>query len=62
MEELISEITAFRTAHSLSEWQFGELALGDRKFIRQLVDGREPRRATISKVREFMCTYRAEAA
>lgn len=57
METLLTDIDAFLDAHKLSEWQFGELALRDRYFIRQLRGGREPRSATIARVRQFMATY-----
>jgi hypothetical protein len=62
MDTLLSEIETFCGAHGLSEWQFGEHALNDRYFIRQFRDGREPRSATIAKVRQFMVTYSAKAA
>jgi hypothetical protein len=60
MEELLSDIETFIAAHEMSEWMFGESALRDRHFIRQLRDKREPRRATIAKVRNFMASYRPE--
>jgi putative IMPACT (imprinted ancient) family translation regulator len=63
MDTLLSEIEKFCATHRLSEWQFGEMALNDRHFIRQLRDDREPRRKTVERVREFMATYRpAQAA
>jgi hypothetical protein len=60
MSTLLSDIEAFQSAHGLSDWQFGELALRDRHFIRQLRDGREPRRKTIARVRHVMATYRPQ--
>jgi hypothetical protein len=66
MIELLSQIEAFSAAHSLSEWQFGELALKDRHFVRQLREGRDIRLSTAKRVREFMSEYsgasRQEAA
>jgi len=65
METLLSDIESFLSDHpELSEWQFGELALNDRKFIAQLRDNREPRRKTVARVRSFMQDYvpTAEAA
>jgi hypothetical protein len=61
MDTLLSEIEVFCKAHDLSEWQFGDLALKDRYFIRQLGKGREPRSATVGRVRQFMASYKAEA-
>jgi hypothetical protein len=61
MSTLLSDIEVFREAHSLSEWQFGELALSDRHFVKQLRADREPRRKTVAKVRHFMATYRGDA-
>lgn len=60
MQTLLSEIEAFIAAHEMSEWAFGEAALNDRHFIKQLRDDREPRRKTEAKVRHFMATYRPQ--
>lgn len=57
MDPLLTEIEAFCIAQALSEWQFGELALKDRKFVGQLRAGRDIRRSTIGKVRTFMASY-----
>lgn len=58
MATLLSDIEGFCRRHSLSEWQFGELVLNDRHFIRQLREGRDLRLSTLAKVREFMTEYR----
>ncbi len=57
MDEFLNEIDAFRQQHGLSEWQFGEMALNDRHFIRQLRTGRDMRLSTFGKVRAFMESY-----
>lgn len=57
MDTLLSDIEKFVATHGLSEWQFGELALNDRHFIRQLREEREPRRKTVERVRSFMATF-----
>ncbi|PZT91969.1 MAG: hypothetical protein DI625_14645 [Sphingomonas sp.] len=57
MDTLLPDIEAFRSAHGLSEWKFGDLALGDRHLVRQLRNGRELRRNTTARVRQFMATY-----
>jgi hypothetical protein len=63
MDTLLSDILAFVAENKLSEWAFGEQALGDRHFIRQLRDdNREPRRATVERVRNFMRDYTKAAA
>jgi len=61
MSTLLSDIETFVQAHGLSEWKFGELALSDRHFVRQVREqDREPRRRTVAKVRSFMATYRPD--
>lgn len=66
MDDLLTEIEAFRQAHDMAESTFGRGAANDTRLIPQLREGRELRRATIAKVRQFMLTYRpaeqAEAA
>lgn len=62
MEKLLEDIAAFRERHGLSEWQFGELALNDRHFIRQVRGdgGNRPRRVwpeTEKRVVDFMREY-----
>jgi hypothetical protein len=54
MEQLISEIDAFLASQDLKETTFGEAALRDRHFVRQLRAGREPRSRTVAKVRQYM--------
>lgn len=62
MESLLTEIELFMAAHGLSQWQFGQRALGDRRFIKEIRAGRRVWPETASKVRQFMATYGAEAA
>lgn len=62
MDTLLSDIEGFCAQHGLSEWQFGELVLNDRHFIRQLRDGRDLRMSTLGKVKDFMDEYPREAA
>lgn len=57
MADLIENIDGFIAKHGLSEWQFGELALNDRHFIRQLRDGRDLRMSTLRRVQDFMADY-----
>ena len=44
-------------AHQLSEWQFGEQAVNDRHFVRQLRAGRDLRMSTVERVRRFMTEF-----
>lgn len=62
MLDLLTEIEAFCAHHGLPERQFGEQALNDKNFIVDLRAGREPRRKTVARAREWMATFRAEAA
>jgi hypothetical protein len=57
MDELLTSIEKFRTEHGLSEWQFGEMVLNDRHFIRQLRVGRDLRMSTVERVKSFMASY-----
>jgi hypothetical protein len=58
MDTLISEIDAFLAAHpELSEWQFGDLAMGDRRFIPEVRKGREVRSKTVARARNWMAEY-----
>lgn len=54
MDELLADIAAFNAKHELTEWQFGELALNDRHFVRQLRAGRDIRLSTLDRVRAFI--------
>lgn len=60
MDSLLSEIELFMSTHDLSQWQFGQRALGDRHFVKQLRAGRRVWPETAQKVREFMATYLPE--
>jgi len=62
MNGLLSDIEAFCTAHDLSKWQFGQLAMNDRPFVAQLEGGRRVWPETEAKVRRFMATYRPSKA
>jgi hypothetical protein len=54
MEQLLTEIDAFLATQELKETTFGEAALRDRHFVRQLREGREPRSRTVARVRQYM--------
>lgn len=58
---LLDDINAFCATHGLSIWQFGELAVNDKPFVKQLENGRRIWPETEAKVRRFMATYRPDA-
>jgi aspartate carbamoyltransferase catalytic subunit len=62
METLIASIEAFCAEHSLSESQFGILALNDKNFIADIRGGRDLRLSTVERVKVWMAEYRPEAA
>lgn len=60
MGSLLSEIELFIASHDLSEWQLGEGALNDRRFVKELRRGRRVWPETEAKVRAFMLTYASQ--
>lgn len=59
---LIDDIKAFCATHGLSIWQFGEKAVNDKSFVKNLEEGRRIWPETEAKVRRFMSTYRPDAS
>ena len=61
MENLTKEferrVTAFLRRTGLSASEFGERAVGDRKFVGDVRRGRSPRLATVDRVLAFMAAY-----
>jgi len=55
---LIRTIEKFLREHHMPATKFGRLAANDPRFVLDLRMGREPRRATTSRVEHFMNTYR----
>lgn len=60
--ELFREIRDFCLYHDMAESTFGRLANGDWKLVTQLRQGRELRRKTLARIRNFMETFNAEEA
>lgn len=60
MDSLLSEIEVFITAHGLAETTFGQKALGDKHFVRQLREGRDIRLSTVGRIKQFMLTYASD--
>ena len=59
-QHLLCDIEEFLSRQELAPTRFGELALSDRHFVRQLRAGRRVWPETEEKVRKFMRDYRAE--
>jgi hypothetical protein len=58
---LLDDIKLFCETHAISIWQFGELAMNDKSFVKNIEAGRRMWPETEAKVRRFMATYRPEA-
>lgn len=52
--DLLADILAHCEANGLSRAEFGKRAMNDPRFVYDLEAGRECRRATIEKARNFM--------
>lgn len=53
--DLVAEIDAFLACRGMTPTDFGMLSIGDPNLYRHLTkNGREPRRATLDKIRAFM--------
>lgn len=61
-QNLINDVEAYLEKWSVSPTAFGDAALGDRHFVRQLRSGRRCWPETESKVREYMRTAKQGAA
>jgi hypothetical protein len=62
MDDLLTDIEAFLEAHQMAETTFGRRAANDATLLRDMREGRELRRATAERIRQFMVTYRPESA
>lgn len=62
MDPLLIDIEAFIRDHGMAESRFGRDAVNDTTFIPQLRAGREVRRRTERRVRQFMAAYVPAAA
>lgn len=58
---LLDDIKAFCETHGLSIWQFGERAMNDKSFVKNIENGRRIWPDTEAKVRRFMATYKPDA-
>jgi 2,4-dienoyl-CoA reductase-like NADH-dependent reductase (Old Yellow Enzyme family) len=57
---LIDDIEHFLRRTRMATTRFGREAVGDPNFVSNLRDGREPRRATVRRVRAYLA--KAESA
>lgn len=60
METLLPDIEKFLETHQMAPTRFGEHALKDRRFVKQLRKGRRVWPETADRVRNFMVTYKPE--
>ena len=51
---LLAKVDAYLAEVKLSRSAFGDMAVGDPRFVFDLEAGREPRRKTVQRVEEFM--------
>ena len=56
--DLVAMIEAHMQRTGIAPSRFGELAAGDPNLVRDLKNGRELRRRTVSRVMEFMVSER----
>lgn len=61
MSTLLTDIESFLTTHEMAATTFGDLALKDKHFVKQLRKGRRLWPETEGRVRQFMVTYRPSA-
>lgn len=61
LESFRSEVESYLSASGLTPTAFGLKAAGDPNFVFDLRAGREPRRNTIEKVRNYMAAERSAA-
>lgn len=59
-DPILSDIEAFLAGTGMAASRFGMLALGDPRFVRDLRDGREVKRATRERLVGFMREWRAK--
>lgn len=59
---LLDTVEAFLKRHDMPPTRFGIEALSDPNFVRELRNGREPRRRQRERAQDFINRYRAEAA
>lgn len=56
-DELVAEISAFCERVGISRTTFGQMAVNDSALFTELKKGREPRRLTRQRIRDFMADY-----
>jgi 2,4-dienoyl-CoA reductase-like NADH-dependent reductase (Old Yellow Enzyme family) len=61
-DSLIVRIDAFLEATDLSASAFGRAAVGDPNFVRDLREGREPKRRLVDKVDAYIRNHRPARA
>lgn len=61
LPDLLAAIEAHCAKTGIKESTFGHVALNDPNFVRNLKDGREPRRKTVARAFEFILTGKTYA-
>ena len=61
LPDLLAAIEAHCVKTGIKESTFGHVALNDPNFVRNLKDGREPRRKTVARAFEFILTGKTYA-
>ncbi|MAC81468.1 MAG: hypothetical protein CML66_25795 [Rhodobacteraceae bacterium] len=61
MADLIDDIEAFLERKQMAATAFGREAMGDPSFVFELRSGRDYRRSTEQKVREFMAGWKSQS-
>jgi len=59
--DLVSMIDAHCAKSGIAQSTFGAAAMGDPSLVSDLRDGREPRRATVSRIMDYIVTGRTWA-
>jgi predicted transcriptional regulator len=60
--ELVRDIDAFIEQRGITQTEFGVLSIGDPNLYRHLKHGRNPRLATMDRIRSFMRKREGAAA
>lgn len=61
LPDLLAAIEAHCAKTGMAESTFGHVALNDPNFVRNLKDGREPRRKTVARAFDFILTGKTYA-
>lgn len=57
-DDILAEVEVFLARHAMGTAAFGRMTLNDPNFVTDLRSGRDIRRSTVVKLRNFMASYR----